>query len=144
MITLQDVNAETVGTLLDWALLRREESHWFETKRVSGKMVGKALETVCAFANAEGGWLFLGVEDAKKAQGRARLFGIGENPEAVDELLRKLDTHHLPVIDGVRGFRLPTTLHDGTDGVVVALHVPASDKVHSILDRWYLDTWTGQ
>jgi ATP-dependent DNA helicase RecG len=49
--------------LLSW---RRPESDRFETKRVSGKMVGKALETICALANAQGGVLVLGVEDAGK------------------------------------------------------------------------------
>ena len=34
-------------------VLARTESVRFETKRVSGKMVGKALETICAFANTE-------------------------------------------------------------------------------------------
>ncbi|HEY8709866.1 MAG TPA: hypothetical protein VIM34_17945 [Burkholderiaceae bacterium] len=33
------------------------ESRRLEFKRVSGKMVGKALETVCGLANAEGGVL---------------------------------------------------------------------------------------
>lgn len=41
-------------------LCAKGESLHFETKRVSGKMVGKALEAVCAFANTEGGILALG------------------------------------------------------------------------------------
>lgn len=133
MILLRDADEALTRHLLDWAL-RQVESHNLETKRVSGKMVAKALETVCAFANAQSGWLLLGVEDADKAKEADRLFGIGENPEAVDELLRKLATHHLPMIEGVQGFRLHTPLRDGTQGVIVALYVPASDKVHSILD----------
>lgn len=91
MIALQEADADLARQLMNWAL-PQAESPSLEPKRVSGKMVGKALETVCAFANTHGGWLLLGVEDAGKAQGRDRLFGIGENPEAVDELLRKLDT----------------------------------------------------
>jgi ATP-dependent DNA helicase RecG len=67
-------------------LLAQSESARFESKRVSGKMVGKALETLCAFANTSGGTLALGLEDPLKAMGRDRLFGIGENPEAMDEL----------------------------------------------------------
>ncbi|MDR2153478.1 MAG: putative DNA binding domain-containing protein [Burkholderiaceae bacterium] len=133
MISLQDADAKLTEDVLSWAL-PRSESLRLETKRVSGKMVGKALETVCAFANTEGGWLLLGLEDASRAKGRDRLFGIGESPEAVDEMLRKLGTHHLPVIEDVRGFRLHTAMRDGAAGVVVALHVLPSDKVHSILD----------
>jgi len=138
MILLQDADEQWTRKILDWAL-PQTETQLLETKRVSGKMVGKALETICAFANTRGGWLLLGVEDANKAKGRARLFGIDENREAVDELLRKLDTHFLPMVENVRGFRLHTTMRDGTMGMVVALHIPASDKVHSILDD---GTWT--
>lgn len=36
-------------------LLAQPETARFESKRVSGKMVGKALETICAFANTAGG-----------------------------------------------------------------------------------------
>ncbi len=63
-----------------------DESHAFEFKRVSGKMVHKALETIVAFANTDGGYLILGIEDLKKSKGADRLYGIQENPEAVDEL----------------------------------------------------------
>lgn len=44
-------------------VLPRGESKKLETKRVSGKMVHKALETICAFANTDGGMLVLGIED---------------------------------------------------------------------------------
>ncbi|MBU1360094.1 MAG: putative DNA binding domain-containing protein [Gammaproteobacteria bacterium] len=115
-------------------MLANAETVQLETKRVSGKMVGKALETVCAFANTHGGWLVLGVEDAGKAQGLQRLFGVAENPEAVDELLRKLGTHLLPAVEGVQAFRMPSVLRDGAEGALILLHVPTSDKVHSILD----------
>lgn len=135
---IQDAHTEFTRQLLRWALLQKESPH-LETKRVSGKMVGKALETVCAFANTEGGWLLLGVEDADKAKDTDRLIGINENPEAVDELMRKLKTHHLPPIEGILAFRLQTSLHDGQSGALVALYTPASDKVHSILDD---GTWT--
>lgn len=138
MILLRDADEALVEIVLGWAL-PSAESQRLETKRVSGKMVAKALETICAFANTQGGWLLLGVEDANKAVGSDRLFGIGENPEAVDELLRKLATHHLPTIEGVMGFRMHAKLRDDTRGVIVALYVPASDKVHSILDD---GTWT--
>jgi ATP-dependent DNA helicase RecG len=48
------------------------------------KRVGKndsALETVCAFANTEGGVLVLGVEDPRKATGRDRAFGVRRTPK---------------------------------------------------------------
>jgi len=138
MISLQNADEKWTRQLLDWAL-PQSETQILETKRVSDSMVKKALETVCAFANTQGGWLLLGLEDIKRAKGRDRLFGIGENREAVDELLRKLDTHFQPLIKNIHGFRLHTELHDGTAGVVVVLYVPHSNKVHSILDD---GTWT--
>lgn len=89
------------------------ESRHLEFKRVSGKMVGKALETLCAFANTDGGTLVLGVADLKSFQGPARLFGVEENPEAVDELQRKLLTEIQPPINSIRSRRLPCTLYNG-------------------------------
>ncbi|MBS0341070.1 MAG: hypothetical protein JSS56_11120, partial [Proteobacteria bacterium] len=76
----------------------------------------------------------LGVEDAAKARGQQRLYGTAENPEAVDELMRKLVTHLLPAVEGLQPYRVPCLLRDGTEGVLIALYVPASDKVHSVLD----------
>ena len=135
---MRELNAQEAQAFLD-TILPYPESQRIETKRVSGKMVGKALETVCAFANTRGGVLVLGVEDFAKARGADRLIGIAENPEAVDELLRKLPTHLLPAVEGVEAIRVPCRLRDGSAGAVLALKVPGSDKVHSILDD---GTWT--
>jgi ATP-dependent DNA helicase RecG len=120
-------------------LLTSPESHTLDFKRVSGKMVGKALETICAFANADGGALALGVEDPAKASGIARLYGLQENPEALDELQRKLRTQFNPPIDNVRLLRLPCTLRDGQAGHLALVQVQPSDRVHSIVDD---GTWT--
>ena len=73
------------------------------------------------FANTDGGTLVLGLADLKEFKGDARLFGIEENPEAVDELQRKLLTEFLPAIETIRLRRLPYKLHNGpakgqTDG----------------------------
>lgn len=116
------------------SLLVQPETTRFEAKRVSGKMVGKALETICAFANTVGGTLALGLEDLGKATGPDRLYGLEENPEAVDELRRKTLTHLLPAVDGLRWARVACQLRDGGEGHVLLLVVPQSPKVHSILD----------
>lgn len=101
-------------------------------------MVAKALETVCGFANADGGTLVLGVADLNEYQGSARLFGIEENPEAVDELQRKLLTEFLPAIEPLRLRRLTCKLYSGPAkgqlGHVLLVHVGRSDRVHSIVD----------
>lgn len=133
---------EIVGTVAETLIaqvLGRAESARFETKRVSGKMVGKALETICAFANTQGGTLVLGVEDAAKALGGERLIGLAENPEAVDELRRKVLTHLLPEVENLRWARVACTLRDGSTGHVLLVAVPQSAKVHSIRDD---GTWT--
>lgn len=116
------------------ALLAAHESRTLDFKRVSGKMVGKALETICAFANTDGGVLALGVADEKQERGTARLFGIQENPEALDELQRKVRTQFHPPIETIRFMQLPCTLRDGGTGQIVLVQTAKSDKVHSIVD----------
>ncbi len=120
-------------------ILDRPESVRFESKRVSGKMVGKALETICAFANTQGGLLALGIDDAAKAEGIDRLFGLAENPEATDELRRKVLTHLLPGVESLQWGRVDCRLRDGSAGHILLVGVPQSAKVHSILDD---GTWT--
>jgi len=110
-----------------------DESRAFEFKRVSGKMVHKALETIVAFANTDGGFLVLGMEDLKKAKGAARLYGIKENPEAVDELQEQVTHRITPSIEGITWRSLPCTLGDGTTGELMVVVVQKSAKVHSIV-----------
>ncbi len=121
------------------SLLVARESRTLDFKRVSGKMVGKALEAICAFANTEGGILALGMADEKQEKGIARFYGIEENPEALDELTRKVRTQFHPPIETISFVRLPCTLRDGKVGHVVLVRTGKSDKVHSIVDD---GTWT--
>lgn len=130
---MEEIADPQANILIDKVIAQRESARW-ETKRVSGKMVGKALETICAFANSRGGTLALGVEDAKKAQGQDRLYGLSENPEAMDELRRKVPSCLLPAVDGIRWVRVACRLRDGKDGHILLVTVPQSPKVHSILD----------
>ena len=120
-------------------VLNSPESRTLDVKRVSGKMVQKALETLCAFANTDGGVLALGIEDPAKAKGVQRVYGVQENPEAIDELQRKTRTQFNPPINGIRFMRLPCTLRDGQAGHVVLLRVEKSEQVHSIVGN---GTWT--
>lgn len=118
------------------AMLAAHESHTLEFKRMGEN---KLLETACAFANTEGGILCLGVADEKQASGAARLYGVEENPEALDEFVRKVRTQFHPPIETISFMRLPCTLRDGKAGHVVLVHTKKSDKVHSIVDD---GTWT--
>lgn len=121
-------------------MLAAHESRTLEFKRMGdNKIVRKLLEAICAFANTEGGVLALGVADEKQGKGVARLYGVQENPEALDELTRKVRTQYHPPIETIRFVRLPCTLRDGSAGAVVLVQVPQSDKVHSIVDN---GTWT--
>ena len=115
----------------------RSESRLLEFKRVSGKMVNKALETICAFANSEGGILVLGIADPKEFQGDDRLFGVEENAEAVDDLQRLIPTKFQPAIASITIRRLSCTLHNGpaagTQGHLILVTVPRSTQVHSLI-----------
>lgn len=101
-------------------------------------MVGKALETICAFANTAGGILILGIADEREFSGKARLFGLEENPEAVDELLRKFRTEFHPPIDPIRTTRIPCVAHNGAAKGTLAhllfVRIERSNAVHSIVN----------
>ena len=128
-----DLNQEQAAPRIK-VLLTAHESRALEFKRVSGKMVGKALETICAFANTDGGILALGVADEKQETGAARFYGIEENLEALDELARKVRTQFHPPIEAIRFVRLPCALRNGRAGHLVLVQLLKSDKVHSIVD----------
>ena len=128
--------SEREAAALVRVLVARNENRFLEFKRVSGKMVHKAIETICAFANADGGNLVLGLADIKEFQGQARLFGVEENPEALDELKRKLLTEIQPALVDIRVQRLATNLHNGSakgqQGHLVMISVARSQQVHSV------------
>ncbi len=101
------------------------------------------LETVCAFANSDGGVLAIGVDDAKNlkpgAKPESRLFGVEENVESFDDFRRHVMQRFAPPIEKLHWLRLPCTLHNGQPGHVVLLRVEKSDQVHSIVGN---GTWT--
>lgn len=121
------------------ALLKASESSRLEFKRVSGKMVSKALETICAFANSSGGRLILGIADASQGTGASRIYGIEENPEAVDELFRKIGTQFDPPNVPVQYRRLPVLAPKGVRLNLLMLDIDRSEHVHSIVGD---GTWT--
>ena len=133
IINLTAIESEALLT----QVFARSESRFLEFKRVSGKMVNKALETICAFANSEGGNLVLGIADPKEFQGNERLFGIEENPEAVDDLLRLIPAKFQPAVTNITMRRLRCTLHNGpaagAQGHLILVTVPRSTQVHSLI-----------
>lgn len=110
-----------------------EESAHLDFKR-AGKN-DKAIDTVCAFANTDGGVLVLGVEDPKKASGRDRLYGVQENPEAIDDLHKLLSTRIQPPLSPFPTFdEVPCTLRDGSQGSIVLVFVAKGEAVHSVVE----------
>lgn len=120
------------------SLLEFSESSRFEVKRVVGDKLTRALETIVAFANTEGGLLVLGIEDESKAKGLDRLFGIQENPTNVDELRRLVSTKVTPHLDATF-IEIGCTLRDRSSGSVVVVNVQKGTDIHSILLG---GTWT--
>ena len=93
----------------------------------------RALESVVAFANTEGGILVLGLEDEGKATGRDRVYGIQESPSAVDELQRLIDSRITPHLDKPAFMEIGCTLRDGSRGSLVVVRVEKSEAIHPIV-----------
>ena len=130
--TIPPVDDELVERLLSFA-----ESSSFETKRVGDNR--KKLETIVAFANTEGGFLILGIEDDGKKKGRDRVYGIQENPESVDELRRLLHQRITPpmaepLVASPAFIEIGCTLWTGKVGAIVVVKVEKSTQVHSVVD----------
>ncbi len=124
------------------ALLAAPESRTLDFKRISAKH-GRMIETLCAFANTDGGLLVIGVGDAKDlkpgAKPESRLFGIEENPEAFDDFHRQVMQRFDPPMTQLHWIRVPCTLHNGQPGHVALLRVDKSELVHSVVGN---GTWT--
>lgn len=122
-------------------LLTASESLTLDFKRISNKQ-SRMYEAVCAFANTEGGFLAIGIGDAKAMKPgdkpQSRLFGIEENPEGFDDFRRELLNRFTPPITKLHWKRLPCTLHNGQPGHIVLLQIEKSDQVHSIVNN---GTW---
>lgn len=123
------------------ALLAAMESRTLDFKRISAKH-SRMVETICAFANSDGGLLVIGVGDAKGlkpgAKPSSRLFGIEENSEAFDDFRRHVMQRFAPPITQLHWIRVPCTLHNGLPGHVVLLRVEKSEQVHSVVGN---GTW---
>ena len=124
------------------SLLAAPENRTLDFKRISSKH-GRMIETLCAFANSEGGLLVIGVGDAKDlkpgAKPQSRLFGIEENPEAFDDFRRHVMERFAPPIERLHWLHLPCVLHDGKPGTIILLRVEKNGMVHSVVGD---GTWT--
>ena len=124
------------------ALLAAHESRSLDFKRIGAKH-GRMVETLCAFANSDGGLLVIGMGDAKDlkpgARPESRLFGVEENAEAFDDFRRQVMQRFTPPLARLHWIRVPCTLNNGKPGHVVLLRVEKSEQVHSVVGN---GTWT--
>ena len=114
-----------------------EETNEIEFKRLGGEdgVVGNILKAIVAMANTDGGVIVLGVDDPEKTnlKGIKRVFGIEENKENFDEVIRNL-SKVIPPAD------VHTDEIEAENGKTVALlRVPkARDSFHSIDNKVFV------
>jgi len=112
------------------------ESESLDFKRVGN--VESVVKTVSAMANTSGGIVILGLEDAGKASGRDRLFGLEEKPECEGEIRRAMHSRVTPSLAPpaceMTLSRVPCKLREGTMGHIGIISVSKSNAVHSIVN----------
>jgi ATP-dependent DNA helicase RecG len=103
-------------------LLSLNENHFTDFKSRQIKPA-KLQETFVAFANADGGELYIGLEDKKKGVDRIIGFSMQEDAnDIIDVLLTKTN----PSVEGV-----DLEFFDfGADGFILHITIPKSPKVH--------------
>lgn len=113
-------------------LLNVREWHNFEAKRAAVQP-RRLLESVCAFANGEGGFLVVGLEDEKKAQDGQRLVGISENPDNVSEFLKLLKIEFDPPLQyTIRSFEEEIVNKQGKTDRLLVVRIQKSNDIHSL------------
>jgi len=111
--------------------LETQEWQCFECKRAAVQPA-KALETVVAFANTEGGFLIIGLEDPEKAKNSKRFIGIREDPDNVSEFLKLIEKEITPPLQLWTGFYLEiTNIHREKDKLLV-VRIRKSNNIHSL------------
>lgn len=117
--------------------LDKEEWQNFECKRAAVQP-RKLLETAVAFANTDGGFMVIGLEDPAKATGNNRLIGVSENTDNVSEFLKLLEKEIDPPLRSWNKFELDiTNIAKATDKLLV-INIKKSIEVHSLKNG---DTW---
>ncbi|MBN3033128.1 MAG: putative DNA binding domain-containing protein [Candidatus Saganbacteria bacterium] len=112
-------------------LLSSQEWQIFECKRALAKP-GKALESITALANSEGGLFVVGLEDPEKAQGTNRLIGISESPDNVSELLNLIHKEIDPPLKAVNTSELEITNAAGKLDKLLLIYIDPDTDIHSI------------
>ena len=112
-------------------ILGQKESQFFDCKRARIDPA-KALETVVAFANADGGTFVFGLEDPAKAQGTARLIGVSEKSQNIDDLINLIPKEIVPPLANIKQEEIPIKNVRGEDDRLLVLKIERSSEVHSL------------
>lgn len=112
-------------------LLGLPESQVFDCKRALIKP-SKIIETVCAFANTDGGMIALGFEDPAKASKNERLIGISEGADNVSDILNALDKEFEPPLFPVEKQYIDITNVAGQKDKILLLVIRKGEDIHSL------------
>ncbi|HMQ95643.1 MAG TPA: ATP-binding protein [Candidatus Saccharibacteria bacterium] len=112
-------------------LLDTREWQAFDCKRAHIKPA-KIVETICAFANSDGGRLVVGLEDPDKASRNERLIGIGEAEDNASEILNMLSKEFEPPLQTIKTSYLDITNTSGVADKLLIITVGKSKDVHSL------------
>ncbi|HHJ4556901.1 TPA: RNA-binding domain-containing protein [Escherichia coli] len=117
MYEVIDISAQEIK-----ALLNTTEDHFndFKSKQIAPN---KLQETFVAFANADGGNIYIGIEDA--ASGRERISGFNE-PEEANAIISTLLENTNPAVENVEVEYLRTP----SNGLILHVDIPKIPKVH--------------
>lgn len=111
--------------------LDTQEWQSFECKRAAVQP-GRLLETAVAFANTDGGFLIVGLEDPRKAQNEKRLVGISENPDNVSEFLKLIEKEIEPPLRLWGKFNLEIINTRKNKDALLVVNIKKSNEVHSL------------
>jgi len=112
-------------------LLDEREWQTFDCKRADISP-SKILETICAFANSEGGDIALGLEDPGKTSRDKRVLGIVDNEDKVSEILNMVEKEFEPPLSDIRVSEIEVTNSVGVKDKVILLRVQKGRDVHSL------------
>lgn len=121
---------ESIEKKIDY-LLGLPESQTFDCKRALIKPA-KIVETICAFANTDGGIIALGLEDPKKAPKNKRLIGIAEGADNISDILNALDKEFEPPLFPVRKQYFEIKNSKGQEDQILLLFIDKGGDIHSL------------
>lgn len=117
-------------------IINSEEWDELECKRADVKP-SRLLETIDAFANTSGGVIVIGIEDAKRATGKDRLYGVSENLDNVSDIQNLAKKNLTPPVDIVFETYDITNRHSQSDKILI-ITIPKSNDIHSVGSDTYV------